>query len=68
MAGTESESSPMSLCEPMEVLSKIKERSLRIDSLYTPGNIYPEFLPVVVLDKIKKYVKFVLCTVEDQEQ
>lgn len=51
MAGAESES----LCEPMEVLSEMEERSLRIDSLYTPGNIYPELLPVVVLDKIKKY-------------
>lgn len=43
------------MCEPMEVLSEIEERSLRIDSLYTPGNIYPAFLPEVVLDKIKKY-------------
>lgn len=55
MAGAESESSRMSLCEPMEVLSEIEERTLRIDSLYTPGNIYPAFLPEVVLDKIKKY-------------
>lgn len=55
MAGAESESSPMSLCEHMEVLSEIEERSLKIDSLYTPGNIYPTFLPEVILDKIKKY-------------
>lgn len=33
----------------------MEERSLRIDSLYTPGKIYPEFLPVAVLDKNKKY-------------
>lgn len=55
MAGAESESSPMSFCEPMEMVSEMEERSLRIDSLYTPGTIYPEFLPLVVLDKIKKY-------------
>lgn len=55
MAGAESESSSMSLYEPMEMINEMEERSLRIDSLYTPGTIYPETLPLVVLDKIMKY-------------
>lgn len=55
MAGAESESSSMSLYEPMEMIDEMEERSLKIDSLYTPGTIYPETLPLVVLDKIKKY-------------
>lgn len=55
MADAESESSPMSLCEPMEMINEMEERFLRINSLYTPGTIYPELLPLVVLDKIKKY-------------
>lgn len=55
MAGAESESSPMSFCEFRDMINEMEKRSLRFDSLYTPGTIYPEFLPLVVLDKIKKY-------------
>lgn len=52
MAGAESEDSLVSIFESMETIDEIKERSLRIDSLYTPGTIYPEELPLLVLDKI----------------
>lgn len=39
MAGAESEDSLVSVFESMETNDEIKERSLRIDSLYTPGTI-----------------------------
>lgn len=55
MAGAESEDSLVSIFESMETIDEIKERSLRIDSLHTPGTIYQEALPLLGLDKIKKY-------------
>lgn len=55
MAGAESEGSLVSIFESMETIHEIKERSLRINSLYTLGTIYPEAIPLLVLDKIKKY-------------
>lgn len=55
MAGAEFEGPPMNVFESMETIDEIEERSLRIDSLYTLSTIYPETLPLVVLDKIKKF-------------
>lgn len=52
MAGAESEDSLVSIFESMETIDEIKERSLKIDSLYTPSTIYPEALPLLGLEKI----------------
>lgn len=49
------EGSLVNIFESMETIDEIKERSLRIDSLYTLSTIYQEALPLLGLDKIKKY-------------
>lgn len=41
--------------EEMESIDNLEERAMRINSLYTPGNIYPDQLPYPVIDQIMKY-------------
>lgn len=41
--------------EEMESIDNLDERTLRVNSLYTPGNIYPDHLPYPVTNQIMKY-------------